>query len=202
MHNCTVLGWNFPNSFCVYGAVATYRSLRVPAFMETSFAPPLDLLAGLVKNGREAHALAALDCHAVRHEVVMDHMLVCCAHSRVLERLWCALQLRCGADPRLHAASVICHEALAAVNEDICALVAEADVTLRAVADSSNTLSRYAENNEELAEELAGEAAHVAAAKQQLWLVEESLVARIGACISTFAEAGGMGHTSSSEQER
>ena len=42
--------------------------------MDMDFAPPLPSLAGLVRGAREAQALVALDGHAIRYEVALDHL--------------------------------------------------------------------------------------------------------------------------------
>ena len=67
--------------------------------------PPLELLAGSVRNGREAAALVDIDTLALKHEVIHDHLLASCAHERELERLQRALADGGTADPQLLAAA-------------------------------------------------------------------------------------------------
>ena len=59
----------------------------------------------------------------------------------------------------------------------------------RGVAEKEGTIKRYAESNEALAAELAeeGGAHSLAAAKERLWLIEESLVHRMGSTLSSLA---------------
>jgi hypothetical protein len=152
------------------------------------FSPPLHLLAGLVRNPREAKALVDLDGHAIRYEVALDHLLSCCAQERDLEHLRCTLTLHSRVDASLQTALVLCDNALVNVRRSIDVIVAEVDALLRRVAELSVTLRRYAESNEALAKELEEDrsAPAVAAAKQRLWLVEESLAARSDQLLATM----------------
>ena len=167
-----------------FSSAASLRSINT---MSHSFAPPLPLLASSVRNAREAASLVELDVLAVRHEVIHDHLLACCAHERRLEALHS--RALAAADPQLLAVAALCATALATVRRDIGLLVAEADEVLKGVAEKEGTIKRYAESNEALAAELAeeGGAHSLAAAKERLWLIEESLVHRMGSTLSSLA---------------
>ena len=79
--------------------------------------------------------------------------------------------------------------ALATVRANIDMLVTEIDEVLRGVAESASTVRRYAEGNEALAAELSEEGAPaLAAAKQRLWLVEESLAYRMDSVLQSLRE--------------
>lgn len=176
-----------------------------------SFAPPLSHLEGLVRNASEAGCLVRLDCESVRHEVLHDQLLACCAQEHQLQRLRQALLLNtlpaakeggsCNQSgsattvdsgspevQQLRSARVLCEEALACTRRNIDMLVTEADSLLQNVDRSATELRRYAENNEAFLREIeeAGASSSLAAAKQRLWLVEESLTARVEATLSAL----------------
>lgn len=169
------------------------------AASSASLAPPLHLLASSVRNASEATALVDVDLLALRHEVLHDHLLACCAHERELQRTHDIVTRRAAGDEhsQLRAAAALCATALATVRANIAMLVAEADEVIRGLCES--TIQRHAESNEALAAELAEEGAPMlAAAKQRLWLVEESLAHRMSRMLATLrdrmaAEADGGG---------
>ena len=156
----------------------------------TGFEPPLALLASSVRNASEAAALVDIDILALRHEVLHDHLLACCAHEHELEQARCKLaRVAADGDQQLVAASALCMSALATVRGNIELLVTEADEVLCSVRESARTIRRYAESNEALAAELAEEGAPaLAAAKQRLWLVEESLAHRMDSMLAALSE--------------
>ena len=172
------------------------------------FAPPLPLMDGFVRNASEAAALVRLDYESIKYEVLHDHLLGCCAHERELMRLHSVLALATGGTPlhayeadaasadatataRLRAALVLCEQALAATRRSIDRIVVDIDELVKQVDQSATTLRRYAESNEAFVREIqeAGTDAAppaLASTKQQLWLVEESLVARVDATLAAL----------------
>ena len=82
----------------------------------------------------------------------------------------------------------MCASALATVRANIELLVAEADQVVRGLHESASTIRRYAETNEALVAELTedGAPSALAAAKQRLWLVEESLAYRMDRMLSSL----------------
>lgn len=152
-----------------------------------SFAPPLAHLASTVRNASEAAALVDVDLLALRHEVLHDHLLACCAHERDLERAHHTISRAALADPQLLAAASLCASALVTVRDNIELLVAEVDEVLQGVHEAAATVRRYAEGNEALVAELIEDGAPcLAASKQRLWLVEESLAFRMDTMLSSL----------------
>ena len=158
--------------------------------VSNSFAPPLALLASSVRNASEATALVDIDLLALRHEVLHDHLLACCVHERELQRARDAFTRAAAAgDAQIRPAAVLCASALESVRSNIDLLVAEADEVLQGVRDSMGTIRRLAESNEAFAAELAEEGTpSLAAAKQRLWLVEESLAHRMNRMLTSLRE--------------
>ena len=139
----------------------------------SEIAPPLHLLAGTVRNAREARCLVEFDCQIVRYEVILDHLLTCCAHERELERARSALILHCGKDPKLRAGAALVCNAICTCQHNIQALVAEADAVLKSLAELTAALRRYAErytcrrSNPETCTALA--AAHLPRHRTPVW---------------------------------
>ena len=154
-----------------------------------SFAPPLALLASSVRNASEAAALVDIDMLALRHEVLHDHLLACCAHEQELERAHHSISHAAVADPQLLTAAALCAGALETVRRNVSLLVREVEEVLHCVCEAEGTIRRYAEGNETLAAELVEEGAPgLGAAKQRLWLVEESLAYRMSAMLAGLRE--------------
>jgi len=81
-----------------------------------SLAPPLPLLASSVRNASEASALVDMDLLALRHEVLHDHLLACCAHEHELQRAHDVLvRAAANGDAQLLSASALCASALVTV---------------------------------------------------------------------------------------
>ena len=152
-----------------------------------AFAPPLHLLSSTVRNQTEASALVDIDLLALRHEVLHDHLLTCCAHEQALSQAHQAISRNASSDPQLHAAAALLASALATIRGNITQLVAEADEVLHGVAECAGVARRYAEGNETLAAEVAEGGAHaLAAQKQRLWLIEESLAYRMNSQLDSL----------------
>ena len=150
---------------------------------------PIRLLGGHVRNKKEARVLlGCVDCQA-QHAAVLDHLLACTSYELELSRALNAIDRLCGSDAHLHAARALIASALDGVRHDIDTLVAQAAEHLDQLAHICNSLRAYAENNEtvylELTEE--GAAPNIASTRQRLWLVEESLAARIELALATHA---------------
>ena len=143
-----------------------------------------------MRNGREARTLVTLDILAARHKVLLDHLLAACAQEHDLQALRSVLSVQCTSDEGLLAALSVVVNALSVVQQNIAGIIRRADELLQAIHDSAGMLRQHAENNEALADELAAEggAASVAAAKQRLWLIEESLACRIDASLAALKE--------------
>ena len=141
-------------------------------------APPMHLLAGLVRNAREAQALVALDVNAIQRQTTLDHLLACCSHQHELERLHDAL-LASPPDPKLNAAVALVSVVLAGVHADIDTLLSKADAELWTMSKTLRSeIDWFRSANASLVDELQG-CGPVAAAKERLWLIEESLLLRI-----------------------
>lgn len=139
------------------------------------------LLASHVRNAREASLLVDLDCLEARQSLLLNHLMACCAHDRHLRLVESALTVYGSGEAQLRAASALICTALATIRRDVAALLAEMDSLLKHVTECHYLLQGYSASNEVLAIELAeeGAAPGIAAAKQRLWLIEESLVTRI-----------------------
>jgi hypothetical protein len=152
---------------------------------------PIRLLAGHVRNKKEARVLVnCVDCQA-QHAAVLDHLLACSSYELELSRALSGIEMLSGSDARLHAARALIASALDGVRRDIDALVAQAAEHLNQLDEACRSLRTYAENNEatylELSEE--GSAQNIASSRQRLWLVEESLAARIELALAGHAAA-------------
>ena len=153
---------------------------------------PIHILAGHVRNKKEAQTLIGMDCRVAQHELLLDHLLACCAHERELARALRAIDTCSQRDlTSLNGPRALISSALDTVRCNIDSLVAEIDGVLCGLSESAHVLKQYAESNEALALELLeeGSAPSVAAAKQRLWLVEESLCARVETTIADIAHA-------------
>ena len=142
---------------------------------------PLNLLAGHVRNKKEAKTLInCLDCQA-QHRAVLDHLLACTSYEHELFRVLNAIDMASGSDARLRSARALIASALDGVRHDIDVLAVQAAELLNTLDESRNSLMTYAENNEAVYHELSEEGTghSLASAKQRLWLVEESLAAHI-----------------------
>lgn len=151
-------------------------------------APPMHLLAGHVRNAREARAMVSLDVHAVRQQAICDDLLACFAQEHELVRLHRLLaagavdyaKIRAGDDVKLRAAVPLVEFALATVRAGIRGLLSRADATLEHLAELRSELDWFRSANQSLVEELQGEnCGPLAEAKEQLWLIEESLLRRV-----------------------
>ena len=171
---------------------ATFVSQRASMTHEA-----LQLLEGHVRNPREARALVALDVSAVRQSAILDHLLACCAHERELARLLDELAHRRHAvnagdgveDPKLNAAVALVTVGLDAVRADLNALLPLASAELDAIVKLRGELDWFRSCNQSLVEELQREGVALAASKERLWLVEESLLLRLDGTIRSLASA-------------
>ena len=138
----------------------------------------MHLLGNLVRNAREAQAIVQLDVNAIRQQCIYDHLLACCAHERELKQLH--FDLCTAGDPKLNAAAALVDVARTATRANVQELMDLADQSLKEVASVRSTLDWFRAANQSLVDELKTEGyAPLAAAKERLWLIEESLVYRI-----------------------
>ena len=141
-------------------------------------APPFHLLAGLVRNGRESRALVALDLHVMRHKCILDHLLSCVVHEQELERLHAALKAPAEHEnAQLNAALPLVSDALVSIRAAVQELMARADANAAELSELCLELEWFRSSNQVLVDELRGEGCEaLAAAKHQLWQIEDTLL--------------------------
>ena len=152
---------------------------------------PFHFLAGQVRNVREARGIISLDARILQYRSICDSLLACFTQEHELERLHSAL-LSSSDDARLRSAFPLVRIGLATVRASICRLLKTADTTFEQLAALRLELDWRCSANQTLVEELKSENCKaLAAAKEQLWLIEASLLYRadeilaVRPCVST-----------------
>ncbi len=137
---------------------------------------PYHLLIGATRNELEAQRIISLDVLQLHHRVISDNLLACFAQEHELQCLIDLMQH----DAQLLAAMSIVTMALSAVRSNIRELLACAHSVAQRLAEVRSELDWFCSTNQSFAAEIRdgimSPDAPLANAKEQLWLVEESLL--------------------------
>jgi hypothetical protein len=147
-------------------------------------AVPFTLLAGLVRNEKEAAALVQLDVLSLQAETIQEHREASACYSLALagtisEEI--ELRLRANDPESTNAALALLLNGLHSVQRAEGLLHARAAEVALGLREKAARLHEHAESNRVTAAELQEEAGcgALAAKKRRLWLVEEGLFHRL-----------------------
>lgn len=147
--------------------------------MDSDLATPFPLIAGTVRNPREAAALAELDVLAIKEECLLEHLCATALYARTLDDAVESIS-KDGSDPATGPAVTLLQAAQEALQQGDGWLRECAEGVMQQMAACQLLLKSLAEINHSLHAELQEEGCEALAKnKRRLWLVEESLCHRV-----------------------